>query len=129
MSKRRPKAFWDGLLNEWVHPPGPGRPRGSRSSDLSGQTFRHLTVLERVEDAPGSKAQYRCACDCGREATVRGDNLASGRTVSCGHVGHGRPYDVIGPLQAPTPVPADWRERGAAARAAHDSRERRRNGL
>jgi len=112
-----------------IQPPGTGRPKGSRSAkDLTGQTFRHLTVLERVEDAKGSKAQYRCLCDCGTETVVRSDNLKSGRTVSCGHVGYADPYSVIG-RPVPLPPPDDWCERGRRALAKRRADERRWNGL
>ena len=128
MGKVRPKKVWDPIGQVWIQPPGPGRPKGSRRVDLAGSIFRHLTVRERVEDAPGAKAQYRCECDCGTEVVVRGDNLKAGRTVSCGHVGYADPYSVVG-RPDPLPTPENWRERAAAAQRAHVESERRRNGF
>lgn len=61
-----------------------GVPRGSRlSDDLTGQRFARLVVTGRAaNDSDG--AVWRCACDCGRELLVRGGNLRSGNTRSCG---------------------------------------------
>lgn len=56
--------------------------------DLSGKTFGHLFVIERVEDnvLPSGlhEPMWRCRCDCARETIVRGAFLRSGHTQSCG---------------------------------------------
>jgi hypothetical protein len=45
--------------------------------------FGKLTVLERLTIGTSS-AWWRCKCDCGKETIVKGCNLASGGTGSCG---------------------------------------------
>ena len=55
----------------------------SKAIDLTGQRFGRLTVIERK----GSKAKnvtWLCQCDCGNQTIVRGTNLNSGHTTSCG---------------------------------------------
>ena len=54
--------------------------RAAKSKDLTGQTFGRLTVVGRGE---GTGA-WKCRCECGGEATVRGNSLLSGNTRSCG---------------------------------------------
>lgn len=52
--------------------------------DLTGQTFGNLTVLGR-DSARASKCTYwLCQCTCGKIKSVRGQNLKSGNTCSCG---------------------------------------------
>ncbi len=53
-------------------------------SDLSGKVFGKLTALEHVGFDQSRKAMWRCLCSCGGEKIVRGNNLVSGRTISCG---------------------------------------------
>lgn len=54
--------------------------------DLTGRTFGALTVLGPAGRAfRGRHLVYECRCDCGVTLDVRGHNLASGRTASCGH--------------------------------------------
>lgn len=58
-----------------------------RAKDLRGQKFGRLTVVDRVEKPEGLKgtqAYWLCKCDCGEESVVRGTNLVSGSTQSCG---------------------------------------------
>ena len=48
-----------------------------------GQCFGRLVVIERV----GSKKKHvfwKCRCDCGNDKILRGTNLRSGTTLSCG---------------------------------------------
>lgn len=67
-----------------------------RTADLIGKRFGRLVVMERAENAPGRHATWRCRCDCGEVVTVRGDNLRTGDTQSCGclsrevHTVHGK---------------------------------------
>lgn len=49
---------------------------------IIGSRFGKLTVISKKTS--GSHASFLCRCDCGKEITVRGDSLRSGRTVSCG---------------------------------------------
>lgn len=51
--------------------------------DLSGQKFGLLKVIERVCE-PSAEVMYKCECECGRAVVVRGGNLRSGGTRSCG---------------------------------------------
>lgn len=53
-------------------------------ADLTGKRFGRLTVIERAENYKGCQTQWRCKCDCGNEAVVRGAYLNSGVTKSCG---------------------------------------------
>lgn len=55
-----------------------------RFVDLSGRVFGKLTALEHVGFDGSRKALWRCSCSCGGEKVVRGNNLTSGRTISCG---------------------------------------------
>ena len=54
--------------------------------DLTGHRFGRLLVLSLVNDVAGENIPTRwlCRCDCGREVVVRGYNLKSGQTRSCG---------------------------------------------
>ena len=52
--------------------------------DLTGLTFGRLTALERVENDKHGKARFKCRCSCGAEVIVRGYDLRSGNTTSCG---------------------------------------------
>ena len=55
-------------------------------TDLTGQKFGHLTVIERVESDKYGHARWRCKCDClnQTELIVFADNLRRGHTRSCG---------------------------------------------
>lgn len=54
-------------------------------SDLLGQVFGNLTVIEFVPDRKdkGGKRFWKCRCTCGREVVVRADNLKSGHSTQC----------------------------------------------
>lgn len=51
--------------------------------DLTGQTFGRITVL-RFHDVDKLKTRWLCACTCGINFIVPGNNLTSGNTTSCG---------------------------------------------
>lgn len=55
---------------------------------LIGQKFGYLTILERVKDnddnSDRKRVKYKCKCDCGSIVIVRGEDLKSGKTQSCG---------------------------------------------
>jgi hypothetical protein len=53
-------------------------------TDLTGQKFERLTVIERVEQDKYVKPHWKCRCECGNECTVRSDNLWAGHSKSCG---------------------------------------------
>jgi hypothetical protein len=49
-----------------------------------GSTWTRLTVLKETSVSGSNKVHYLCRCDCGKEVTVRGSYLLSGRVKSCG---------------------------------------------
>lgn len=52
---------------------------------LAGQRFGRLVTIEMVpRDIGRGNRRWRCRCDCGNEAIVRGDRLKKGETISCG---------------------------------------------
>ena len=72
--------------------------RGRRPIDLTGQRFYRYLVLEPAEHQPGEATLWRCRCDCGRTSIVRGSNLRSGNSKSCGECG--RVYTKRQPTEA-----------------------------
>ena len=53
--------------------------------DLTGQKFSYLTVIEEdLEKSTPGNIKWKCRCDCGNIVTVKGGNLKSGNTTSCG---------------------------------------------
>jgi len=56
--------------------------RASRSGQLTGQRFGRLVVLGLL--GMGKCAYWTCRCRCGQARVVRGYNLTSGKTRSCG---------------------------------------------
>ncbi len=56
--------------------------------DLAGQKFGRLTVIERrgilSNGKSGNLKAWLCLCDCGLYKTVRGRDLRTGNTISCG---------------------------------------------
>lgn len=56
-----------------------------RATDLTGQKFGRLTVVERDWGVASKKgAFWKCLCSCGNQKTVSGAALKSGATQSCG---------------------------------------------
>lgn len=51
--------------------------------DLIGEKYGRLTVIARAENN-GRRTMWLCKCDYGKEVVVRGENLRSGNTKSCG---------------------------------------------
>jgi hypothetical protein len=51
--------------------------------DLTGQKFGRLSVMEKIVP-PKGRTMFVCACDCGNQVTLNGNDLQSGNTVSCG---------------------------------------------
>ncbi len=51
--------------------------------DMIGRRFTRLTVIARVENS-GTRAAWRCACDCGNFIVVDGKKLRTEHTRSCG---------------------------------------------
>lgn len=56
--------------------------------DLTGENFGKLTVIGRADDYISPKGyvavNWLCKCSCGNTTIVRGCNLKSGSTTSCG---------------------------------------------
>jgi len=52
--------------------------------NLAGQRFGSLTVLEVHSQDEYRAYRWKCQCDCGNETVVRGSQLKSGVTASCG---------------------------------------------
>ena len=52
-------------------------------TDLTGQRFGRLTVLERAGSRSGNSV-WLCKCDCGVEKSILRSHLISGSTKSCG---------------------------------------------
>jgi hypothetical protein len=51
----------------------------------SGERYGRLVVLhEAGRESPRDARTFSCRCDCGSATTVRGTNLTSGHTRSCG---------------------------------------------
>lgn len=60
----------------------------SQRSDIAiGTRFSRLVVLAPAGMTPWRERTWLCACDCGREAEVRGKRLRGGLTRSCGCLG------------------------------------------
>ena len=59
-----------------------GRPS---AKNIEGQRFGRLLVLERdLAVRKGTEAVWKCLCDCGNCASVRGSSLRRGTSTSCG---------------------------------------------
>lgn len=58
---------------------------GRKYKDITGQKFGRLTVLNRLHNYHKHDGVYwLCVCDCGNLFEVKGGNLRSGDTKSCG---------------------------------------------
>jgi hypothetical protein len=57
-----------------------------RTLDLRGQQYGLLTVFEYKGKTSGSRPEHiwLCICKCGKQKTIRQNNLRSGHTKSCG---------------------------------------------
>jgi len=60
----------------------------SKAIDETGNRYGHLLVLCRGNpkrtSSGNSVVMWRCRCDCGKEIEVKGTNLRSGHSTSCG---------------------------------------------
>jgi hypothetical protein len=61
----------------------------SKLIDLTGQTFNRLTVICRATNVnkKSTNAHWECKCMCGKTTIVRGADLRSGGSKSCGCLG------------------------------------------
>lgn len=57
---------------------------GRRISDLTGQRFGRLTVIEFAGQGKKGASKWLCQCDCGGKKVVNRCDLQSGGTKSCG---------------------------------------------
>lgn len=55
-----------------------------RLSDLTGQRFGRLLVLEQAAALSPGNPRWKCQCDCGNVTYSQGGSLRSGRHLSCG---------------------------------------------
>ena len=77
----------------------------SRIKDLAGQRFGRLVVQRMTEKRIRRNVVWLCVCDCGNCVEIRGGDLQSGRTRSCGclrvdsaketHLIHGKAHSKI----------------------------------
>lgn len=69
-------------------------------TDLTGQKFGRLTVIERAQSIRRNngklRTMWRCKCECGNECIVAADAITRGAQVSCGcyRMGHLKQVNV-----------------------------------
>lgn len=63
--------------------------------DLTGQVFGRLIVVHENGRTKDGKVLWLCKCSCGNEVTVRGKDLRSGNTQSCGCYNRERIREVL----------------------------------
>jgi len=60
----------------------------AKANDYTGKRFGRLVCVERlpsrVQPSGQKKSMWKVLCDCGNTAEIRGADLASGNTTSCG---------------------------------------------
>lgn len=71
--------------------------------NLIGQKFGRWTV-QAVAAKRGSKLAWRCICDCGQSRDVIGENLVSGKSLSCGCLTSERPRTTYAHSKADIPL-------------------------
>lgn len=54
------------------------------STDISGQVFGKLQVLELATKDKNNQTIWKCKCECGTETKVRRNDLVGGKSKSCG---------------------------------------------
>ena len=57
---------------------------GNRFLDLAGRRFGRLTVIKRVGSTKWREPTFACQCDCGKELILRGKDMRTRNTSSCG---------------------------------------------
>lgn len=58
--------------------------REGHITDLTGQKFGMLTVLERLEEKNNGSYLWRCLCECGTQVNVTASYLKKSNNPSCG---------------------------------------------
>jgi hypothetical protein len=61
--------------------------KNPRLIDLIGRKIGHWTVIAQEGNTQRGDPWWRCRCECGTEKLVRGSNLRSGQSISCGCYG------------------------------------------
>lgn len=51
---------------------------------MTGKRIGRLVVVGRAENSSQGQARWLCVCDCGNTNIVKGQDLRSGKTISCG---------------------------------------------
>lgn len=59
--------------------------------DLTDKKFGKLTVIKRGENNKHNKPRWYCKCECGNIKLINGEDLKSGKTISCGCSKKNRP--------------------------------------
>ncbi len=57
---------------------------GTPMKNELGRRYGRLVAVSRVGNNPSGEAQWLCDCDCGKRSVVRGVNLRTGNSRSCG---------------------------------------------
>ena len=57
---------------------------GECALKLKGMRFGRITVIDRVENTSKGSSVWLCVCDCGKTVNIKGTNLVSVGTKSCG---------------------------------------------
>lgn len=52
--------------------------------DLTGRTFSRLTVVAFSHKGSAYTKFWDCVCECGKTKKINGNNLTTGKTLSCG---------------------------------------------
>jgi hypothetical protein len=52
--------------------------------DITGRKFGKLNIISLDHKDKRGQLYWKCKCDCGKEKSIRGSNIRSGMTVSCG---------------------------------------------
>jgi len=55
-----------------------------RYKDLTGKKFGRLLVIRKIPNNKGTRANWLCLCDCGKDHEVDSYHLSYGKTQSCG---------------------------------------------
>ena len=71
----------------------------SKIKDLTGMTFSNLKVLAIFGRTNDRHVTYNCQCTCGNKIVVRGRDLLSGHTKSCGCLNSYGEYKILQLLQ------------------------------
>lgn len=55
-----------------------------RAQTIIGRSFGMLKPIEKIGTTGHREAIYKCLCDCGKTVEIKGGNLTSGNSTSCG---------------------------------------------